>query len=238
MTIKTQLTDLLHIIRDEQMAFAGYLTDTERAEPGAVDNWSARDMLIHNVVWADRALSDLEAFESSGTWAAANYGEDDAANAVIFAEYEGTDWEEVQSMIAKSYAGIDTFLARVDDDLLTAVPEGLSEPVWRDIAASYITHPMVHLWGYLYDHGHLDTLAAKFGESFKRKLLALDDGDEWRGMTLYNLACQYAISGDKPRAIESLGEALRLNPDLREWSTLDSDLDSLRGDPAYEALYE
>ena len=34
-----------------------------------------------------------------------------------------------------------------------------------------------------------------------------------------------------------LAEALRLNPDLIEWSKQDSDLDSIRDDPAYQALY-
>jgi hypothetical protein len=238
MTQKAHLTDLLHTMRDEQLAFAGYLTSAERDDPGTAENWSARDMLIHNVVWAGRALADLEAFEASGTWAAADYGEDDAANAAIFAEYEGTSWEEVQAMVSETYAGIDAFLARVDGDLLTAVPEGLSEPIWRDIAASYITHPMVHLWGYLHEHGHLETLSASFGEAFLRKLMALDESDEWRGMTLYNLACQYAIASENATAIATLGEALNLNPGLRDWSTQDPDLDALRGDPAYQALYE
>lgn len=39
------------------------------------------------------------------------------------------------------------------------------------------------------------------------------------------------------RAIEELRKSLQLSPQLVEWSKQDTDLDSLRDDPAYQALY-
>lgn len=59
----------------------------------------------------------------------------------------------------------------------------------------------------------------------------------WPGANYYNQACIYALSGKSPAAIEALGEALRLEPQLIEWSKQDSDLASLRDEPGYMALY-
>jgi hypothetical protein len=66
-------------------------------------------------------------------------------------------------------------------------------------------------------------------------LLALSD---WRNVARYNLACFYALTGQKKKAMAELRESLQTNPDLIEWSKRDSDLDSLRDDPAFQALYQ
>ena len=54
----------------------------------------------------------------------------------------------------------------------------------------------------------------------------------------YNLACHYALAGEKERAIAGLGAALASNPGLAEWSQQDPDLASIRDEPGYLALYE
>ena len=59
-----------------------------------------------------------------------------------------------------------------------------------------------------------------------------------RGAALYNLACFYATTGQPDKALPLLPQALRLRPDLVEWSKQDSDLDVLRDLPAFKALYE
>ena len=53
----------------------------------------------------------------------------------------------------------------------------------------------------------------------------------------YNLACVYALSGLKDQAIQAVKESFPLNPYLVEWSKKDSDLDSIRQEPAFLALY-
>jgi len=52
------------------------------------------------------------------------------------------------------------------------------------------------------------------------------------------LACFYAANGQLEQALVILPEALRLQPDLVEWSKEDADLISLHNLPAYQALYE
>lgn len=53
---------------------------------------------------------------------------------------------------------------------------------------------------------------------------------------LYNLACCEALAGRTDDAIGHLGSAVELRPQLRDLLAEDTDLDSLRGDPAFQAL--
>jgi len=66
---------------------------------------------------------------------------------------------------------------------------------------------------------------------------ALDDSPEWRSIAIYNLACYYAIAGQKEKAVERLRQALELNPGLTEWSKEDPDFASIRQEPDYQAIY-
>jgi hypothetical protein len=69
------------------------------------------------------------------------------------------------------------------------------------------------------------------------ELTGLDDGPEWQGTIRYNNACSFSLLGDKETAIQELRQALKLNPGLIEWSKQDSDLDPIRGEAAYQALF-
>ncbi|MBN1200546.1 MAG: ClbS/DfsB family four-helix bundle protein [Anaerolineae bacterium] len=237
MSLKTPLSELLHYMRDQYLAFSDRLTGAERAEIGAADAWSAKDELAHAMVWADRRLSDLETFERGEAWPEHDYGDFDDANRAIFEEHQHRSWDEVQEMIRSTYAGIDAYLKRTSEETLLTVPEGQDNAIWRGVAGSYVYHPMSHLWDYLYRHGHSDALGDLFGEQFVDRLLAVHDSDEWRGTAYYNLACIYALSGKTGLAIDKLAEALRLHPGLIDWSKQDPDLASIRDEPAYQALY-
>jgi len=56
------------------------------------------------------------------------------------------------------------------------------------------------------------------------------------GVVRYNLACSLASSGLRDEALEALRRALETGYDDFEYMEQDSDLDSLRQDPAYRAL--
>jgi hypothetical protein len=44
--------------------------------------------------------------------------------------------------------------------------------------------------------------------------------------------------GDKQKAINELRQALRLRPDLTEWSQQDPDFEPIRDEAGYKAIYE
>jgi tetratricopeptide (TPR) repeat protein len=54
---------------------------------------------------------------------------------------------------------------------------------------------------------------------------------------LYNLACCEALAGRTEDAIAHLEQALALTENVRDYAKDDSDLDSLRDEPAYKALF-
>ncbi|MBN1680949.1 MAG: ClbS/DfsB family four-helix bundle protein [Anaerolineae bacterium] len=237
MSLKTRLSDILYYMRDQLLTFSDQLTNDDRAEIGAADAWSAKDIVVHNMVWADRRLADLETIERGEAWPEHDYGDFDDANRAIFEEHQHLSWEKVLEMTRDTYARMDAYLDRTSEEALMAVPEGQEQVIWRGIAGSYVVHPMSHLWDYLQQRGYDEKLTDLFGEQFAKRLLAVHDADDWRGTVFYNLACIYALSGKTDLAITNLADGLRLNPSLTEWSKEDSDLASIRDEPGYKALY-
>ena len=57
-------------------------------------------------------------------------------------------------------------------------------------------------------------------------------------MVLYNVACTYALLGESERAMELLEKAISLGWGDRAWLETDSDLDSLRTIPRFQALLD
>lgn len=53
-------------------------------------------------------------------------------------------------------------------------------------------------------------------------------------IVLYNLACYYALQGNKAKALSWLGRALRMQKDLRRLIPDESDFDRLRDDPDFQ----
>jgi serine/threonine protein kinase/tetratricopeptide (TPR) repeat protein len=60
--------------------------------------------------------------------------------------------------------------------------------------------------------------------------------NESDSLVLYNVACVYALGGLKDEALECLEKAVQNGFGHGGWIDHDSDLDSLRGDPRFEAL--
>jgi putative intracellular protease/amidase len=59
-----------------------------------------------------------------------------------------------------------------------------------------------------------------------------------RGRTYYNLGCAYALTGRKDKAIDALTRAVDAQFVGRDYLEHDSDLDSLRADPKFQALLQ
>ncbi len=68
-----------------------------------------------------------------------------------------------------------------------------------------------------------------------RRGLALDTEDSG---VLYNVACVYALGGQAEEALDCLDRAVRNGFGHREWLEHDSDLDSVRQEPRFQALLQ
>ena len=63
--------------------------------------------------------------------------------------------------------------------------------------------------------------------------LAIDPNE---AVLRYNLACYLSLAGHRRRALRQLGEALAIDPRYRELIDAESDFDSIRSDPEFQAL--
>jgi tetratricopeptide (TPR) repeat protein len=117
-------------------------------------------------------------------------------------------------------------------------PARFSNHERRSLAAQIMgngyEHPIFHYADHYRRRGDL----AKATQLHEASVAAVAGMPEWDGAARYNLACFYALSGQIDKAVPELREALRLRPDLLEWSKQDTDLAALRDDPAYQALHQ
>ena len=65
--------------------------------------------------------------------------------------------------------------------------------------------------------------------------LAIDPEDP---MTLYNVACVYALGGRKEASLACLQKAVDNGFGHKEWVEHDTDLETLRGDPRFQQLVD
>lgn len=83
--------------------------------------------------------------------------------------------------------------------------------------------------------GHLYTRAGRYEDGLQVDLdltrLQPDEPQNW-----YNLACSYALLGERAMALASLERAVELGYTDVAWMKKDRDLDALRGDPVFEAI--
>jgi len=237
MDVRPNLVELLERTRDEEQAFVAQLPSQERERIGKVNDWSVKDLIAHLAGWqlrmADR-LAELARGEDK-----AQPEDIEAENALIWSEYSDRNWEEVLRALSTGHQRLmDNLHALSAEDLHDAdrFESQKGQPLWRTVAGNECTHPMMHLAESYVKRGQADR-AAKMMENLSNDLARLDDSPRWVGVVRYNLACYLALAGEKDRAIEILGDALRLHPGLTEWSRQDTDLVSLHGLPGYERLY-
>ncbi|NLF02472.1 MAG: ClbS/DfsB family four-helix bundle protein [Anaerolineales bacterium] len=236
MDIKQKLSELLSQAYAEEQEFVAALTAEEREAHGALEAWSAKDLVAHTAEWKVSMAARLSVAREGGTPPA--YGDLDATNADIFERYQVASWDEVLALMARSQRDLLVELAAMPEALLRDAerfPWQRGRPLWQDVAGHGFIHPLAHLVERYLRRG--DTAYAQgLMEQLARRLPELDDTPSWRAVAVYNLACFHAQAGQPEQALAVLGEALRLNPGLTEWSQKDPDLASLRHLPEYRAL--
>ena len=237
MDVRPKLIELLQQTMDEERRFVDQLTPEERQRFGDVNAWSPKDLIAHLAGWKLRMADRLVAIGRGEAPAQAE--EVDAENTLIWAEYSSRTWDEVAQASALGHRrmveGLQALsLDDVHDPQRFESQQG--QPLWRVVAGNGCTHPIMHLAEAYVKSGE-GTYAAAMMEDVSERLALLDDTPRWQGVVRYNLACYFALAGEKARAIGILRDALRLHPGLTEWSKEDTDLACLHGEPEYEGLY-
>jgi hypothetical protein len=240
MSIQRSLLDLLSQSRSIEQAFLTGLPEAERRGEGTATDWSAKDVIAHLADWRLQDASKLAAVAAGET--PPDTPELDSTNAVVFERHRSQSWDNVSRFSAGAWSSLARAIESLPEEKLTSpsdLPSMRGRPWWRFALVDVATHPVEHLAGYAAAHGR-QAEATGWQEESASRIEALDTDPAWRGTVRYNLACYYALAGHTAKAIQTLGAALGLNPDpdLIEWSRKDTDLESLRNEPGYHALYE
>jgi tetratricopeptide (TPR) repeat protein len=90
------------------------------------------------------------------------------------------------------------------------------------------------IWEQAYDAG-------EYAEAADRMREVLDAHPEYAAQPpyaalFYNVACIESLAGRRADAVEHLQQALEMSEDLRDLAKSDSDLDPIRGEPAFQEL--
>jgi tetratricopeptide (TPR) repeat protein len=232
--LKTRLIQLLDVSRSFQQQLLADLEPAERNASGTWEKWSVKDELAHVFAWQLNSLARLAALIHAET--APDFSETEKINRAIYDTNHDRTLAEIAAEGDRAYADFVALIQSLSEEDL-AQPARFSDREQRAVAEQMMgtgyEHPIVHYADYYRRRGDL----AKATQVYEASVAAVADWPERYGAARYNLACFYALGGQKEKALRELREALQLRPDLIEWSKRDADLDSLRNDPAYQALY-
>jgi tetratricopeptide (TPR) repeat protein len=232
--LKTRLIQLLDLSRSFQQQFIADLDPAARGAAGTWENWAVKDELAHVIAWQLNALARIAALLHAEP--VPDFSDYHAINRSI---YDTNRDRTLAEIVAEGDRAYDDFVALVhsssEDDLTHPLRflDKVSSTLVAEIISNGLEHPVLHYADYYRRHGDL----TRAMQVYEAGVAAVADLPQRYGTARYNLACFYALSGQLDKAISELREALQLRPDLLEWSKQDTDLDSLRDQPAFQALY-
>jgi tetratricopeptide (TPR) repeat protein len=233
LTRRDALLTVVDRARALEQTLAGFFDEAARAATGTVEVWAPKDHFVHLAVWQAYQARRLEAI------ATGNPPDQPAENDVVFQEHRDEPWDVVWANAMRALDEDAAAIARVSDEDLTD-PNRFPWTNGRSLVSSTIgniyLHPIEHLVQMHEERG--DDASAEQVQlesvTFIRDLFG--KGEEYAN-AVYNLGCFYAKRGRSAEAIAQVREALAVNPELTEWSKVDSDLTSLYELPEYQALY-
>ena len=230
---KALVLDFLQQGHADEAAFLQGLSETERDANGTPDLWSSKDHVVHRSFWHRNLVQQLTAILQQQEVPQLE-GSDDEINARVFAEQRLRPWSEVHAASEQVFAELVRVTEQLSEDDL-AIPGRFSwrtgeRPLYTVFLGPCYEHDQEHLAQYYSDRHDLPR-ATEIRERCVARILEADVPDRVKGSFLYNLACFYALQHQAEQAAPRLQEALRLAPDLAEWSKSDPDLAALR-DPS------
>jgi tetratricopeptide (TPR) repeat protein len=236
--VQAALLDLLARAHAVQQAWAAALSDAERQASGSAEQWAAKDTLAHIAFWQQTQAERIAAARQGAVPRDTNDFE--TINGQVFEEKHVQTWEQAQADAERAYAALVSEVRAAGTALLTdpsRLPWKTERALTSSILGNGFWHPFEHIARSYAERGDLASASA-----VQQQVVSAEDALQHipgeQGAALYNAACFFATTRQPDRALALLPEALRLRPDLVEWSKQDSDLDSLRDLPDFQALYE
>jgi tetratricopeptide (TPR) repeat protein len=218
---------------EEQMLLEAARAHTEGGSPQA---WAARPLAAHNTEFKRHQVQRLEAVRAGET--PPEFPQIDHGSDEVYRRYgEPSDKTVTESSRLTTLALIDEVRRAGDADLLDSSrhPWLAGRQLWLQTVVRGFWHPTGHLGEYYLVHGQLEAAIALQARAVVLGAL-LSAPEPARGMACYNIACAQARAGMPAAALDTLKDAIGLNPDLVSNARRDTDLDRLREDGRLEEL--
>ena len=233
--LKDAFFDFFELIKNEITAFEKGLTEEQKKGRGSLKKWSAKDILSHLVFWGNHFNSQAEKARNGEKVPQAGDYFDQVNDGVLIEHMDQPFSEaliELERSLQESTAIIKSFSA---DDLndkekfvylngRTLIDNALGTLGW------HVSH---HISDFYVKNGQIEK-AIDLQEKYTKRLRGFPT---WEANAIYNLACFFVLIGEKEKVIINLESAFLAQPDLIEWSKNDNDLDALREDADFKALF-
>ncbi len=236
MGITTTLAALYRHEQEEESRYVASMNKEERSTIGSPEKWSPKDVFAHIAYWNGKMAVTLEKACRDET--PEPYGELEEVNAEAFELSVDLQWSQIIESLKQATESLVSAINQLPDDDLSEperFPWQRGQPLWRSVVYVTYYHTMRHLAELYLARGD-DDYGQKLQEHAAKLQEQLDDSPGWRASVCYNLACYYAITGNRAMAIDGLEKAFRISPDLIAWSKSDSEIDPIRDDPGYTNL--
>jgi tetratricopeptide (TPR) repeat protein len=235
---RNNLIELLEALQDKQAWIWSMMDDDLRNQIGSVEDWAPKDHLAHANYWTERVIAQLKI--ALGEQNLDRLDDFKKTNEETFESFKELAWQEIHLWSEQVHVQLVDALSKFSTEILDD-PERFEwtnhRPLWNEVVFTAVYHRVQHACDILNLCGMAETVSG-VQEQFSQMMEQMDDSDRWRGTTKYNLACYYALDGKLDIAIETLKDALKLNPELLTWSKQDNDLDSLRDLSAFQSLMD
>lgn len=237
--MKPRILALLHFARQQEQQLVDRLSVTERDATGTADAWAAKDFLVNIMLWKQLQTQKLAMAlrgEPLPVWR-----DMDVVHRIDSEAFTRHQHDSFQKVLVEAERIYSAFIAQVEsmsETELTAPDrwqEG--EPLWHETLGNGLWHPCNQMTGCYLKRGDRQS-ALQLQKTLLEAVRLAELPSETLGVAIYNQACVYAVNGWPEKALLLLPEALRLRPTLIEWSKHDTDLDTLRADPAFEAIFQ
>ncbi|HZO70768.1 MAG TPA: rhodanese-like domain-containing protein [Ktedonobacteraceae bacterium] len=238
--MKPRILSLLEFARQQEQQMVNSLSDSERNAKGTLDNWEAKDFLVNILLWKrlqTQKLATALRGEQPPVWRDAQLAHQ--INRQAFLDYENHDFQAILAESARVYQALIAQVEGMSEEELSDPnrydwQEG--EPLWAETLGNGLWHPCHQLTNFYLRSGRREQ-ALQLQEALLETVRRAELPPEDLGVAMYNQLCMYATNGWPEKALQLLPEALRLRPTLIEWSKHDTDLDGLRADPAFQAIF-
>lgn len=235
-SLKAKTVALIRWGRQLERETVAALSPAQRDIVGTLETWGTKDKMIHINAW--KAVT-AENFADARAGRIPDFRDDSLAfNDATFETYRDASWAEVARYCDDATSRLIAEIEAYDDEELAQ--HGLYE--WmngQNVAESALStclwHGLVHITEPYVERGDRATVLQMFNRIFPA-VLEVIQGERAVATANYNQACVLAQLGATEEVLPLLEAAFEGRPDLKAYSTQDTDLTTLWDFEGFKAL--